>query len=60
MPEYLKRIRSLPSSNPLSSTETITFEQLDEGGKRRFRSLSSLSDVSMIYVHTPKILGCRL
>jgi hypothetical protein len=30
MPEYLKRVRSLPSSNPLSSTETITFEQLDE------------------------------
>jgi hypothetical protein len=50
MPEYLKRVRSLPSSNPLSSTETITFQQLDEVRKRRLGSLSSLpfSDVSMI------------
>lgn len=30
MPEYLSRVRSLPSSNPLSRTESIAFEQLDE------------------------------
>jgi hypothetical protein len=30
LPEYLKRVQSLPSSNPFSDTESITFEQLEE------------------------------
>jgi len=30
MPEYLRRVRSLPSGNPLSSTNSISFETADD------------------------------